>query len=114
MFRIRSASTLLVALAVLVGACSWDNPVWPKDPRSHTPLFRFVIGVGTKARAGYIDSDGRVVIPANFETFGSPWAVLVHRFQGSEAVPGTWIRTVFRGFCSVHRKQERWLPEHAG
>lgn len=48
-----------------------DNPVWSKDPRSNTPLFRFVVGVDKNARAGYIDASGRVAIPPTFQTFGN-------------------------------------------
>ncbi len=70
MFTLLLASTILLDITVpFVDACSWDNPVWPKDPRSNTPLFRFVIGVDKNARAGYIDASGRVVMPPTFQSF---------------------------------------------
>jgi hypothetical protein len=49
-------------------ACSWDNPIWPKDRHSDTPLFRFVID----GKAGYIDASGKVIIPPQFRVFGNP------------------------------------------
>jgi len=48
-------------------ACSWDNPIWPKDKRSDTALFRFVID----GKAGYVDASGKVVVPAKFKVFGN-------------------------------------------
>ena len=71
MARVLLASTLLLGIAAVFGyACSWDNPVWPKDPRSDTSLFRFVVGVDEKAKAGYIDAKGHVVIPPTFDAHG--------------------------------------------
>jgi hypothetical protein len=68
--------------AVFVLGCSWDNPVWPKNAKSDTPLFRFVIH--EKDGAGYIDRDGKVIIKrpcltsATTETMissmASPWS----------------------------------------
>lgn len=72
MRRFLLASILCLTLtAAFLAACSWDYPVWPKDPRSDTPLFRFVINIGNTARAGYINTDGRVVIPPTFQAFGN-------------------------------------------
>lgn len=71
MTRILLASTLLLGIAaVSASACSWDNAVWPKDPQSDTPLFRFVVGVDEKAKAGYIDVKGHIVIPPAFDAHG--------------------------------------------
>jgi hypothetical protein len=71
MFRLLLALTISLGIAaVFANGCSWDNPVWPKDLRSNTPLFRFVIGVGDNARAGYVNANGRVVIPPTFQILG--------------------------------------------
>jgi hypothetical protein len=59
--------TAWVAVQISLVACSWDNPIWPKDKRSDTPLFRFVID----GKAGYINASGKIVIPARFPVFGS-------------------------------------------
>jgi intein/homing endonuclease len=71
MHRILLASLLLLGTAAaFVSACSWDNPVWPKDARSDTPLFRFVVGVDEKSKAGYINVKGHIVIPPTFDAQG--------------------------------------------
>lgn len=65
------ASIILLGIAAaFVDACSWENPVWPKNPRSDTALFRFVIGVDKGAKAGYIDRKGHVMIPPTFDAPG--------------------------------------------
>lgn len=69
-FLVGSAILLGIA-AVFVDACSWDNPVWPKSSQSDTPLFRFIIGVDNNTKAGYIDANGRVVIPPRFDAIGN-------------------------------------------
>lgn len=49
-------------------ACSWGYLIWQKSPKSDTPLFRFV----TKdERAGYIDKNGNIVIPAKYRYWGN-------------------------------------------
>jgi hypothetical protein len=50
-------------------ACSWDYPVWPKNKKSDTPLFRFV--VNERYGAGYINRQGKVVIPPQFFVYGN-------------------------------------------
>jgi len=52
-----------IAVATLALGCSWDYPVWPKNRKSDTPLFRFVIN--ERDGAGYIDRDGKVSIEPN-------------------------------------------------
>src|SRR6266498_1682941 len=59
--------SLAAILQILAMACSWDRPIWPKDKRSDTPLFRFV----TKLGAGYINASGRVIISPRFRVFGN-------------------------------------------
>ena len=72
MARVLLPSALLLGIAAILGyACSWDNPVWPKNPRSDTSLFRFVVGVDQNARTGYIDAKGRIVIPPSFTANGN-------------------------------------------
>jgi hypothetical protein len=56
-----------VAIQAIIFACSWDNAIWPKDKRSDTPLFRFVID----GNAGYINASGQIVIPPTFPVFGN-------------------------------------------
>jgi hypothetical protein len=56
-----------MVLASRALACSWDYPVWPKSKKSDTPLFRFV--VEERYGAGYIDRQGRVVIPPQYSAF---------------------------------------------
>jgi WG containing repeat len=65
-----SCAVLITLLGVFVYACSWDNPVWPKNAKSDTPLFRFVVGID-HTRAGYIDANGKIVIPPLFESYGN-------------------------------------------
>jgi hypothetical protein len=50
------ACSLWIAIPVGAAACSWDNPIWPKNKRSGTPLFKYVID----GQAGYIDHPGYV------------------------------------------------------
>ena len=56
-FRIAAGITA----ATLALGCSWDYPVWPKNRKSDTPLFRFVIN--ERDGADYIDRDEKVIIP---------------------------------------------------
>jgi bifunctional DNA-binding transcriptional regulator/antitoxin component of YhaV-PrlF toxin-antitoxin module len=58
----RSAIALgvLISLPQILG-CSLSYPAWPKSKRSDTPLFRFV--VEERNGAGYINRDGKIVIP---------------------------------------------------
>lgn len=87
----------------LVYACSWDNPVWPKSARSDTSLFRFEVGADSAVRAGYIDSNGKVIIPPIFETQGNygyddffDGIALVH-IDGKEWYINTKGEKLFRG-----------------
>ncbi|MBI4891378.1 MAG: WG repeat-containing protein [Acidobacteria bacterium] len=65
-FAVLQASAVL-AVAGIALSCSWDNPIWPKDARSTTALFRFVVD----GKAGYIDRTGRVAIGPKFEADGN-------------------------------------------
>ena len=58
-----------IAVATLAFGCSWDYPVWPKNKKSDTPLFRFVIN--ERDGAGYIDRDGKIVIEPKLFSFGN-------------------------------------------
>jgi hypothetical protein len=60
---------LLVALLITnaVFACSWDHLIWIPRDESADPLYRFVKG----DKAGYIDSKGKVVIPASLPVWGN-------------------------------------------
>jgi len=62
-----SAALLLLFLVSTAQGCSWDNPVWPKDKRSDTPLFRFKVD----RQIGFIDVSGKIVIEPKFEEFGN-------------------------------------------
>jgi len=55
--------------AWMVLGCSWDYPIWPKNKKSDTALFRFV--VNERDGAGYIDRDGKVVIQPTLTEFGN-------------------------------------------
>lgn len=54
-------------MAAPIFACSWDYPIWIPRSKSADPLYRFV----KNEKAGYIDSQGRVVIPPNLPAFGN-------------------------------------------
>lgn len=65
-------ASLLFIVAVLFpaapDACSWDYVIWQKSKKSDTPLFRFV----TKEwLAGYIDKEGKIVIPPKYRYWGN-------------------------------------------
>jgi WG repeat protein len=65
MFRGPLLVILYVFASTLSGntyGCITVRTIWEKDPRSDTPLFRVVVN----GKAGYIDSSGRVAIPAKF------------------------------------------------
>ncbi len=64
---IASILGIWIAMQTATMACSWDHPIWPKDKRSDTPLFRFV----KDGKAGYINASGNIVIPARFRVFGN-------------------------------------------
>jgi hypothetical protein len=55
-----------ITVCTTMVACSWDNPIWPKDKRSDTALFRFV----TDGKAGFINVSGKIMIPARFPVVG--------------------------------------------
>jgi hypothetical protein len=57
-----------VAAVLTVHACSWYNPIWSKSKKSDTPLYRFVIH---QDKAGYIDRDGKIVIPPRYQASGN-------------------------------------------
>jgi hypothetical protein len=59
----------LVACMTLVFGCSWDNPVWPKNKKSDTPLFRFV--TNKKRGTGYTNAAGKIVIQPIFDSYGN-------------------------------------------
>lgn len=61
------AGSAWIAVNATIVACSWDNPIWPKDKRSDTALFRFV----TEGKAGFINASGKIIIPARFPVSGS-------------------------------------------
>lgn len=62
-----SAAILLTFLVSLAQACSSDHSIWPKDKRSDTPLFRFVVN----RHIGYIDTSGKIVIEPQFIASGN-------------------------------------------
>jgi hypothetical protein len=62
-----AAGTCLAVFFAL--GCSWDYPVWPKNTKSDTPLFRFVIN--ERDGAGYIDRDGKVIIKPTLFVWGN-------------------------------------------
>src|SRR3954468_11356922 len=67
MARVLFASTSRLGMAAVFGyACSSRSPVWPKDPRSDTPLLQFVVGADKNVKAGYIDAKGHIVVPPTF------------------------------------------------
>ncbi len=61
-----AVSITWIAVHTAIVACSWDNPIWPKDKRSDTALFRFVVD----GMAGFINGSGKIVIPARFPVVG--------------------------------------------
>src|ERR1019366_8738499 len=61
------AAGIWIAANAALLACSWDSPIWPKDKRSDTALFRFV----TEGKAGFINASGKIIIPARFPVSGS-------------------------------------------
>ncbi|MGC4050576.1 MAG: WG repeat-containing protein [Paludibaculum sp.] len=56
----------MTLLPFLTGQMPGDREIWEKDIRSNTPLFRFVV----QGKAGYINAEGRVVIPPQFRVLG--------------------------------------------
>jgi hypothetical protein len=53
-------------------ACISDYVIWFKSKKSDTPLFRFMAGRKPGyEKAGYIDQTGKIVIPAQFRTYGN-------------------------------------------
>ncbi len=61
----------LILAGICVYACSSGSPIWSKSAKSDTALFRFVVGTDKDARAGYIDINGKVVIPPIFQSYGN-------------------------------------------
>lgn len=58
----------VLALTVTAAfACSWDYVIWTPRGKSADPLYRFVRG----EKAGFIDREGRIVLPPTFETYGN-------------------------------------------
>jgi hypothetical protein len=61
------AGCAVLAFQASTDACEWSNPIWAKDRKSDTPLFCFVVN----GQQGYIDSTGKIVIPARLLTLGN-------------------------------------------
>lgn len=105
MARVLLAPALLLGIAAVFGyACSWDNPVWPKNVRSDTSLFRFVIGVNEKAKAGYIDAKGHVVIPPAFDARGD--------YGYDDFFDGIALVEIGRQYWYINAKGERLFRAH--
>jgi hypothetical protein len=81
--------------AVLVWGCSWDYPVWPKNKKSDTALFRFVIAQHNGA--GYIDRNGKVIIQPTLDGF---WNNAEDDF--------------FDGLAKIRVNQELWFIDATG
>ena len=68
MWKIAVVSTILLVFAgTWADGCSSSVPIWSKSANSKTPLFRFVVKVEGKAKAGYIDAKGAIAIPPQFD-----------------------------------------------
>jgi hypothetical protein len=60
-------SVLLLVVCSMIGlACSADKMIWMAGGDSD-PLYRFVVN----EKAGYIDSEGKVVVPATLDVYGN-------------------------------------------
>jgi hypothetical protein len=81
--------------AMLVLGCSWDYPVWPKNKKSDTALFRFLIAQHNGA--GYIDRNGKVVIQPTLDQF---WNNAGDDF--------------FDGLAKIRVNQELWFIDATG
>jgi hypothetical protein len=58
---------IIVLTATVAFACSWDYPIWIPRSKSADPLYRFI----KNDQAGYIDRNGRVVIPPKLKAWGN-------------------------------------------
>jgi hypothetical protein len=58
---------LICLMAVVAFPCSWDYPIWIPRSKTADPLFRFI----KHGKAGYIDAQGKVVMPPTFPAFGN-------------------------------------------
>ena len=63
---VQRAVMMAVAVPAVFG-CSWDYPIWIPRTKTADPLYRFV----KNGKAGYIDGQGKVVIPATLPLFGN-------------------------------------------
>ena len=61
----------MTLFAFAVFGCSWDNPVWPKNKKSDTPLFRFV--TNKKHGTGYIECGWKDRNPAYIRQLRQLW-----------------------------------------
>src|SRR5438552_1806245 len=59
-------STILALTSIAI-ACSSDYMIWMVRNRSADPLYRFVV----REKVGYIDHEGKVVIPPTFQVWGN-------------------------------------------
>jgi len=75
--------------------CSWDYPVWYKSKKSDTALFRFVLN--EKGGVGYVDRDGKVVIPPTLSASGN--------FAHDD---------FFDGLAKVRMNEESWYIDATG
>jgi hypothetical protein len=67
--HLRKVAAVTILGTFISPGCYWDYPVWPKNKKSDTPLFRFV--VEERYGAGYIDRQGKIVIQPQFLVFGN-------------------------------------------
>ena len=68
MSKLRYISLAAVILAGTIAfACEVDYPIWIPRSKTADPLYRFV----TDGKAGYIDRDGRVVVPPTLDSYGN-------------------------------------------
>lgn len=66
-FRCTLVFALAAVTSVLAFGCSWDYSIWIPRNRSADPLYRFT----KHGKAGYINREGKVVIPPKFEPLGN-------------------------------------------
>jgi len=81
----------LIACMALGVAAAWScsfasDPIWAKDPRSDTPLFRVL----QNGKVGYIDRSGKIVIAPRYKSFYLRSAEQDF-FNGTLIVGATWI-----------------------
>jgi WG containing repeat len=58
---------LVIVTALAAFPCSWDYPIWIPRSKSADPLYRFI----QNDNAGYINGEGKIVIPPNLPAFGN-------------------------------------------